>query len=163
MRRFPKLGYALVNGYVYSSEHPTRYSFCGPDGASCRDAGRGPWREIQDAAAAYYDRTAACRFTTFVGYEWTGMPAGDNLHRKGIFRDAVAPPYPATYIETPTPEGRGRAPETESRQGGNVCDALAMPHNANVSNGRMFTATRSDGAPRTADDARERAQLETLV
>jgi hypothetical protein len=24
MRRFPKLGYALINGFVYSSEHPTR-------------------------------------------------------------------------------------------------------------------------------------------
>jgi hypothetical protein len=163
VRRFPQLGYALVNGYVYSSEHPTRYSFCGPDGAGCREAGRGPWREIQDAAEAYYDRSPACRLTTFVGYEWTGMPAGDNLHRNVIFRNAVAQTYPTTYIETPTPEGLWRALEKECLEAHNGCDVLAIPHNSNVSNGRMFTATRSDGAPITADDARERARLETLV
>jgi Protein of unknown function (DUF3604) len=163
VRRFPKLGYALVNGATYSAEHPKRYSFCGKDGASCRDAGRGPWREIQDAAETYYDRSAACRFTTFVGYEWTGMPAGDNLHRNVIFRNTTAQAYPTTYIETPTPEGLWRALETECLAAGNGCDVLAIPHNSNVSNGRMFTATRSDGAPLTADDARERARLETLA
>jgi hypothetical protein len=163
VRRFPKLGYSLVNGYVYSSEQPARYSFCGPDGAGCREAGRGPWREIQDAAEAYYDRSAACALTTFVGYEWTGMPAGDNLHRNVIFRNAVAQAYPTTYIETPTPEGLWRALETECLAAPTGCDAIAIPHNSNVSNGRMFTATRSDGAPITADDARQRARLETLV
>jgi Protein of unknown function (DUF3604) len=163
VRHFPKLGYALVNGYVYSSEEPARYSFCGPDGAACREAGRAPWREIQDAAEAYYDRSAACRFTTFVGYEWTGMPAGDNLHRNVIFRSEVVQAYPTTYIETPTPEGLWHALESECLSAGNGCDVLAIPHNSNVSNGRMFTATRSDGAPLTAADARERAALETLA
>jgi uncharacterized protein DUF3604 len=163
VRRLPGLGYALVNGYVYSSEHPKRYSFCGPDGAACREAGRGPWREIQDAAEAYYDRSSACRFTTFVGYEWTSMPGGDNLHRNVIFRNAVAQPYPTTYIETPTPEGLWQALDSECLSAGNGCDAIAIPHNSNVSNGRMFTATRSDGSPITADDARTRARLETLV
>jgi hypothetical protein len=33
------------------------------------------------------------------------MPAGDNLHRNVIFRNAVAQAYPTTYIETPTAEG----------------------------------------------------------
>ncbi len=163
VRRFPRLGYTLVNGAIYSSEEPTRYSFCGADGAVCREAGRGPWREIQDAAEAYYDRSDACRLTTFVGYEWTGMPAGDNLHRNVIFRNAVAQTYPTTYIETPTPEGLWHALESECLGAGNGCDALAIPHNSNVSNGRMFTATRSDGSPITADDARQRAHLETLV
>jgi Protein of unknown function (DUF3604) len=163
VRRFPKLGYTLVNGFVYSSENPARYSFCGKDGADCRAAGRGPWREIQDAAEAYYDRSAACRFTTFVGYEWTGMPAGDNLHRNVIFRNQVAQAYPTTYIETPTAEGLWRALESECLGAGNGCDVLAIPHNSNVSNGRMFTATRSDGAPLTTADARERAKLEMIA
>ena len=163
VRHFPQLGYALVNGYVYSSEEPARYSFCGPNGAACREAGRAPWREIQDAAEAYYDRSAACRFTTFVGYEWTGMPAGDNLHRNVIFRSEIAQAYPTTYIETPTPEGLWHALESECLAADNGCDVLAIPHNSNVSNGRMFTATRSDGAPLTAADARERATLETLA
>jgi hypothetical protein len=163
VRRFPKLGYTLVNGYVYSSENPARYSFCGKDGAVCRAAGQGPWRETQDAAESYYDRSAACRFTTFVGYEWTGMPAGDNLHRNVIFRNRVAQSYPTTYIETPTAEGLWQALESECLGAGNGCDVLAIPHNSNVSNGRMFTATRSDGAPLSAADAQQRARLERIV
>jgi len=163
VRHFPKLGYALVNGHVYSSEQPARYSFCGSGGTACLDAGRGPWREIQEAAEAYYDRSSACQLTTFVGYEWTGMPGGDNIHRNVIFRNAVAQAYPTTYIETPTPEGLWHALESECLAAGNGCDVIAIPHNSNVSNGRMFTATRSDGAPLTAADARTRARLETLV
>ncbi len=163
VRRYPGLGYALVNGHVYSSETPARYRFCGEGGALCRDAARGPWREIQDAAEAHYDRSAACRFTTFVGYEWTGMPAGDNIHRNVVFRNRAAQAEPTTYIETPTPEGLWDALERECLGAGNGCDALAIPHNSNVGNGRMFAATRSDGAPADAAWARRRARLEPLV
>jgi hypothetical protein len=163
VRRFPKLGYTLVNGHVYSSERPARYSFCGDRGAACRAAGRAPWREIQDAAESFYDRSAACRFTTFVGYEWSGMPGGDNIHRNVIFRNAVVQDYPTNYVETPSQEGLWSALETECLAAGNGCDAIAIPHNSNVSNGRMFTTTRPDGAPIGADDARTRARLETLV
>src|SRR5688572_22497546 len=91
------------------------------------------------------------------------MPAGDNLHRNVIFRNRVAQAYPTTYIETPTAEGLWSALESECLGAGNGCDVIAIPHNSNVSNGRMFTATRSDGTPLTADDARERAKLEMLV
>jgi hypothetical protein len=163
VRRFPRLGYVLVNGHVYSSERPERYSFCGADGAWCREVGRGPWQETREAAEEYYDRSAACRFTTFVGYEWTGMPGGDNIHRNVIFRNEVAQDYPTTYIETPTQEGLWRALETECLEAGNGCDVIAIPHNSNVSGGRMFTTTRPDGSPLGAEDARTRARLETLV
>jgi hypothetical protein len=163
VRRFPKLGYALVNGHVYSSEEPSRYSFCGEEGSACLDAGGGPWQEIQAAAEAHYDRSAACGFTTFVGYEWTGMPGGDNIHRNVVFRNATAQAYPTTYIETPTQEGLWQDLEQECLEAGNGCDVVAIPHNSNVSNGRMFTVTRPDGSPITAEDARTRGRLETLV
>ena len=163
VRRFPGLGYALVNGQVYSSENPARYSFCGPNGEHCLAAGRRPWREIQDAAEAYYDRSPACRFTSFVGYEWTGMPGGRNIHRNVVFRNAQVQSYPTTYIETPTPEGLWSALERECLGAGNGCDALAIPHNSNVSDGLMFASTRSDGVPIDSGYARERARLEPLV
>ena len=163
VRRFPKLGYALVNGHVYSNESPSRYSFCGEDGQACLEAGRSPWQEIQDAAEAHYDRSETCSFTTFVGYEWTGMPGGNNIHRNVIFRNATAQSYPTTYIETPTQEGLWSALETECLDAGSGCDVLAIPHNSNVSGGRMFTVNRPDGTPLTAGDARTRARLETLV
>jgi hypothetical protein len=163
VRRFPRLGYSLVNGHTYSAERPARYSFCGADGAWCRQMGRGPWREIQDAAEAFYDRSSACRFTTFVGYEWTGMPGGYNIHRNVIFRNAKVQDYPTTYIETPTQEGLWQSLLDECLEAGSGCDAIAIPHNSNVSGGRMFTTTRPDGSPIGAEDALIRARLETLV
>ena len=163
MRRWPGLGYVLVNAHVYSSERPARYSFCGATGEICRTAGRGPWQAIQAGAEAFYDRTAACRFTTFVGYEWTGMPNGDNIHRNVIFRNAVTQDYPTTYIETPTAEGLWAALDRECTNGKPDCDVIAIPHNSNASNGRMWTSTRDDGRPIDGADARRRARLETLV
>jgi hypothetical protein len=163
VRRFPKLGYVLVNGHVYSSASPARYSFCGPDGAWCREMGVGPWNEIQSAAEAHYDRSSDCRFTTFVGYEWTGMPNGKNVHRNVIFRNKVTQEYPTTYIETPTQEGLWSALERECLDAGNGCDAIAIPHNSNVSAGMMFTTVGSDGRPIDAGQARTRARLEPLV
>ncbi len=163
VRRFPYLGYMLVNGQTYAADPPRRYSFCGPDGGWCRHAARGPWREIQDAAEAFYDRTAACAFTTFVGYEWTGMPGGNNVHRNVIFRNERVQRRPTTYLETPTQEGLWRALEAECLDGVPGCDVLAIPHNANVSGGLMFPTSGPDGAPLTADAARTRARLETLV
>ena len=163
MRRFPKLGYMLINGLAYGDETPARFSFCLDRGAACREAGRGPWQEVQAAAAAHYDTSAACRFTTFVGYEWSGMPGGYNIHRNVIFRNAVVQDYPTNYIDTPTQEGLWHALESECLAAGNGCDAIAIPHNSNVSGGRMFTVTRPDGAPILAADARARARLETLL
>ncbi|HIF62635.1 MAG TPA: DUF3604 domain-containing protein [candidate division UBP10 bacterium] len=163
VRRFPKLGYILVNGHVYSSELPSRYSFCGSGGAVCLKAALGPWQEIQQAAEAHYDRSSACGFTTFVGYEWTGMPGGRNIHRNVIFRNATAQRFPTTYIETPTQEGLWQALDQECLQAGNGCDVLAIPHNSNVSAGSMFTITSADGSPISAEDAATRARLETLV
>jgi len=163
MRTFPALGYALINGHTYSSESPSRYSFCGKDGRHCLEAATGPWRITQEAAEAHYDRSAACAFTTFVGYEWTGMPGGSNIHRNIVFKSELAQNFPTTYIETPTAEGLWASLENECLEGKAGCDVIAIPHNSNVSNGRMWTTTRSDGSPIRARDARRRARLETLV
>jgi hypothetical protein len=83
-RWFPRLAFFIANSQVTSSTAPHRFAFCGPDGAICRAAGRTPWLAIQEAAAAYQDHTDACRFSTFVGYEWTGAPGSNNLHRNVI-------------------------------------------------------------------------------
>jgi hypothetical protein len=163
MRRFPKLGYALINGHVYSNQNPSRYSFCGPGARLCLDAAIGPWQVTQQAAETHLDASDACRFTTFVGYEWTGMPGGRNIHRNVIFANATTQDAPTTYMETPTAEGLWSALESECLQGKPGCDAIAIPHNSNVSAGLMWTTTRADGQPIDAQDARRRMRLERLV
>jgi hypothetical protein len=163
VRRFPKLGYMLINGNTYASEHPKRYSFCGAEARHCFDAARGPWQATREAARVHDDATAACGFTTFVAYEWTGMPAGQNIHRNVVFATDVVQEVPTTYIETPTAEGLWNALEQECLDGPPGCDVIAIPHNSNVSNGLMWTTTRGDGSPIDADDARRRARLEVLV
>jgi Protein of unknown function (DUF3604) len=159
---FPLLGYALVNS-EYSSRNPHRFRLCGRDGKRCRPQEALAWRAIQDAAEEAYDRSSACQFTSFVGYEWTGMPDGNNLHRNVVFRNAVVPSRPANYIEESTPEALWERLERDCLEAGNACDVLAIPHNSNVSGGLMFRDVRSDGLPLTRRDALRRATHERLL
>ncbi|MEZ4216504.1 MAG: DUF3604 domain-containing protein [Myxococcota bacterium] len=162
-RAFPKLAYMVVNSRVYQAVGQPRYSMCGEAGATCREQARGPWSEIVAAAEDAYDRTSACAFTSFVGYEWTGMPDGQNVHRNVVFRNARHPAAPTNSIETPTAEGLWAALESECLERGDGCDVVAIPHNSNVSNGLLFRTTREDGAPLRREDALRRARLERLV
>lgn len=163
VRRLPGLGYVLVNGTVLSRQPPERLGFCGSGGGRCLEAARGPWREIREAAEEFYDRSAACRFTTFVAYEWSSMPDGRNLHRNVIFRSEAVPELPTSALETPTPEGLWEALRRGCLEAGTGCDAVAIPHNSNVSGGLMFTLTGPDGSPPSPEQAELRARLERLV
>ena len=113
IRFAPKLGYIAVNSRVYQAVGMPRYSMCGEHGAHCRALAKTPWREIVDAAQNHYDRSALCGFTSFIGYEWTGMPDGQNLHRNVIFRNDLHQAVPTNYIDTPTAEGLWGALEEE--------------------------------------------------
>ena len=69
-----------------------RPGYCGERGELCIEASRGPWREIQAAAEAAYDRGPDCAFTAFKAYEWTGQKGrGANMHRNVVFANDVVP------------------------------------------------------------------------
>ncbi len=104
------------------------------------------------------------KFTAFVGFEYTLMPGGDNLHRVVMFRDGKS----RTDMVLPYDPGQGDAPVSqlwdymdayEKSTGGKV---LAIPHNSNISNGLMFELVGPDGGPMSADYARRRAAREPL-
>jgi len=162
-RRFPRLAFFVMNTRISYFAEPSRFAFCGPDGALCREAARTPWREIRQAAEAFQDRSPACRFTTFVGYEWTGAAGSKNLHRNVIFRNDVVPAYPTSYVEAPTPEALWEALRRDCIDGPFGCDALTIPHNSNLSAGLMFRDVTSEGLPLDRAYARERAFFEPLV
>jgi hypothetical protein len=159
-RGWPRLAFFVMN-----SRGVPRFSFCGEDGSRCIEAGRGPWLEMQEAAEEAYDRSDACSFTSFVGYEWTKQrSAGENLHRNVIFRSSAVPPVPANSLDTPTPEGLWETLDAQCREKLPGCDAIVIPHNSNLSAGFMFDPVRlADGEQYTREDARRRAENETLV
>ena len=162
-RFFPKLGYMAVNSRVYQAIGAPRYSMCGEGGTHCKAVAEGIWQETVDAAQRHYDRSGRCTFTSFIGYEWTGMPNGQKIHRNVVFRNDLHQTVPTNYIDTPTGEGLWEALEAECLDRGDGCEAIAIPHNPNVSNGLLFKTTNDDGSPLSALNARRRARLERLV
>ncbi|WP_373476620.1 DUF3604 domain-containing protein [Sphingorhabdus sp.] len=105
------------------------------------------------------------KFTAFMGFEYTLMPGGNNLHRVVMFRDGKSRtdqvlPYDPGQGDTPISQLWDYMDNYEKRTGGKV---LAIPHNSNLSNGLMFELVGPGGGPMTADYARRRAAREPVV
>ena len=162
-RHWPRGAYYLFN--YMASMRQAHLGMCGDDGGRCRQAARVPWAEIQDAAERHYDRSSECRFTSFVGYEWTGMEpqSGGNLHRNVVFRNGEVPELPASFIDEPQATLLWRSLDEQCIGAPGRCDAVVIPHNANLSAGFMFSGVMDDGSPMTADYAARRRRLEPLV
>ncbi len=162
-RHVPRGAYYLFN--FMATMKQTHLGMCGEEGKKCREAALMPWEEMQTAAEQAYDRSEACTFTTFVGYEWTAMQSesGGNLHRNVVFRNAEVPRLPPDFIENPAANLLWDALDRECLTPEGACDALVIPHNANLSAGYMFSGKQDDGAAMTLDYARTRARFEPLV
>ena len=103
-------------------------------------------------------------FSALIGYEWTSMPQGDNLHRVVVYADGAdkaAKLTPVSAFDGDRPEDLWAFLERyEKTTGGRV---LAIPHNANLSNGRMFAVEDSSGAAFSRSYATTRSKWEPLV
>lgn len=102
-------------------------------------------------------------FTAFAGFEWTLMPDGNNLHRVVMFRDGAP-----TIGDTLPFAGIGTEVDAlwdylEAYEKGTGGQALAIPHNSNMSNGLMFELTGPNGQPMTEAYAARRARWEPVV
>ena len=94
------------------------------------------WQRITAAAEQFNEPG---RFTAFIGFEWTSMPGGNNLHRNVIFRDGKDKAdtiVPLSTYDTQDPEQLWDwMANYERSTGGRL---LALAHNGNLSNGLMF-------------------------
>lgn len=113
----------------------TSKEICGPDQKACRDAIAYPWKEIQDAAATWNE---PCEFTSFVGYEYSPNFDGSKIHHNVIFRNEKVPDTLISAGNVPSMIDMWRKLKADCKESDSGCDVLVIPHNSNLSNGRMF-------------------------
>lgn len=122
------------------------------------------WNNIIDSAEKYNEPG---KFTAFIGYEWTSLIKGANMHRVVIYRDGeekgrqmvpytTTPPY-----GSPNPIDLWKWMQTyEDKTQGKL---LAIAHNGNLSNGIMFPMdAQFDGTALDAEYVKSRIRWEPL-
>jgi hypothetical protein len=122
------------------------------------------WETIVAAAEKYNEPG---RFTAFIGYEWTSVPQGNNLHRNVVLRDGGNRARQVLPLTTQPPGGTTDPldlyqwlEDYESNTGGK---ALAIAHNGNLSNGWLFPVDkRYSGSRVDKEYAALRAKWEPL-
>ena len=125
---------------------------------------RSVWQETIKAAEQANDPG---RFTAFIGYEWTSNTGGNNLHRNVIFRDNGEKASRVVPFTVLPPAGSDDPRDLwkwmatyEQLTGGRL---LAIAHNGNLSNGRMFPIIEpGTGKPVDREYAETRARWERL-
>jgi len=103
------------------------------------------------------------RFTAIIGFEYTTM-GGYNLHRNVLFRGDASQAnrlIPFSQYDSQNPEDLWKFLARFQKDTG--AEVLAIPHNGNLSNGRMFSVETFDGKPLSRELAALRASLEPLV
>ena len=97
------------------------------------------WQECVDAAEEFNEPGV---FTALIGFEWTSLVSGNNLHRNVIFRDGPEKVRDIVPYTTQPPTGSTDPldlykylEDYETNTGGR---AQTLAHNGNLSNGIMF-------------------------
>jgi hypothetical protein len=106
-----------------------------PDSAPYKAA----WQQTVDAAERFNEPG---RFTAFIGFEWTSLIRGGNMHRVVIYRDGGDRASQMVAYTTMPPLGSTNPRDLwkwmttyQQKTGGRV---LAIAHNGNLANGIMF-------------------------
>ncbi|MFN0024422.1 MAG: DUF3604 domain-containing protein [Parvularculaceae bacterium] len=125
------------------------------------DLFRSFWAKNLDAATKH---NKPGTFTTFAAWEYTPTPNGANLHRIVITdgdpeKAKAYLPYSANDSGNPEDLWRWLA-KTNAETG---ADFVSIPHNSNISKGRMFAAVDFDGRPLNAEYARLRSNWEPIA
>ena len=123
--------------------------------------GTAAWNDIVDTADRHNDPGT---FTSLIGWEWSSIPTGANLHRIVISPDGAEKsnqymPFGSDQSQYPEDLWKWLG-ETQERTGARF---LAIPHNSNISKGYMFDTTTLRGEEITADYASRRMAWEPVA
>jgi hypothetical protein len=119
------------------------------------------WEDIIGAAERHNEPGV---FTSLLGWEWSSLPTGANLHRIVVTPDGgdKASQYiPFGSDQSQYPEDLWQwLADTGKRTNSRF---ISIPHNSNISKGYMFAETTVKGQPITADYARTRMKWEPIT
>ena len=140
------MGGGKLGMFLHSKKPLKRFKYCGKKGKDCFKASETVWKEMIDSAEAVYDRSEDCKFTSFIGYEYSLAPFGGNLHRNVVFRNKRVPKRVISGMDAKHPEllwdqltKKCLNNKKLKNEDGHGCEVLAVPHNPNLSGGRMFS------------------------
>lgn len=133
-KSFGKIGFSIATNWPYKELIKT-------------DIIQSTWEKNIAAADRHYEPG---KFTTFPAYEWTSSPAAyftwpqyaRNMHRNVIFKGGKVSGMPFSSFDSQNPEDLWKWMELQRTKG---IDLMAIPHNANISDGKMFASTTNDG------------------
>ena len=152
---------AFLLGKIMSEENPSRLEdVCGEEG--CKNAAAERWQAVQVASEEAYDRSSNCAFTSFVAYEYTNTLGVSNLHRNVVFANEVVPELPVSYFEAHEPLALWQQLQSQCRDTAS-CDVVVLPHNSNLSNGRLFDPTYPGGGVDEKAHLELRAAMEPVA
>jgi len=153
-----EVAYEMVTLFA-TGKFPDRLMYK-PDTAAYKSV----WQRTIDAAEDYNDPG---QFTAFIGYEWTSLVLGNNMHRNVLFRDNADKASQVVPYTTYAPQGSPNPRDLwkwlagyEEQTGG---DVFAIAHNGNLSNGIMFPLTAQwEGTKLDEEYVTQRAKWERL-
>ena len=141
-----------------------RGEICGDGDAACRASLETAWGETRRATERWNDTSEACAFTTFHGWEHSYSVNLTKVHRNVIFRNASVPELPISSLEAPDAIDLWDRLDALCTNAGTDCEVITIPHNANVSNGRLFETTwKREPRDEQIRQMRVRARIERLV
>lgn len=128
-----------VNPTIAEAE-PHQASLCRDDPAACGAARDSQWVRVQQQANAANE---PCRFTAFVGFEWSATPGGAHTHRNVVFASDRVTAIPIDYIRFPRTDQLWEQLAAQCRPE-DGCDVIAIPHNMDLGDGLSFDVESED-------------------
>ncbi|MEN8722085.1 MAG: DUF3604 domain-containing protein [Alphaproteobacteria bacterium] len=126
-----------------------------------REMEQSAWDGIAEAADRH---NKPGKFTAIIGWEWSTIPGGANLHRvvmSSTDGETAKKFLPYGSDDSNYPEDLWAWLKKTTAETG--APFIAIPHNSNISKGYMFAETTLRGEKITSDYARLRAEMEPIV